>query len=122
MNYSSLQQKALDLLTTHGAAITIRISTKGTYNSATDSYTITTTDYSTYGVIEEYKLKEIDGELIKVGDKKLMVGINSTLPELTNLMDILIVIGTDVWKSIKVNPIKPANIIVYYEIQIRKVQ
>jgi len=122
MNYNNLKMKAFELLKKYGRDVTVRISVKGSYDPSTDSYSTTTTDYISYGVVEEYSNAEIGGNsLIKIGDKKLMLGVNS-LPELTNQMDLSVAIGFDLWKVIEVKPIQPAEVIIYYEIQIRKIQ
>jgi len=126
MNYQKLQEKALTLLTQHGRAITVRKIEKGEYNSETDTYSKTITEYNTYGVIENYSYKEIsvvnNAGMIKIGDKKLILGVNSSLPELTGEIDWNVIIDNEIWDVLEIKPLKPALIVVLYEIQIRKVQ
>jgi hypothetical protein len=97
--------------------------TAGTYNPATGAMTGTTTSTQTaYGAIFDYGAKQIDGTLIKAGDKQVLIsafksdGSALTAPVLGDTVTIGGVTYT------LVEPLKtvgPAGITVIYEANIR---
>jgi hypothetical protein len=75
--------------------------------------------YPTVAVFINYETKEIDGQLIKSFDKKLLVNaIDNEGKDLTKY-DAVIDDG-ETWKIEKVNPLQPGGVVIMYEIQIRK--
>jgi len=70
-------------------------------------------------VFVDYEISEIDGEKIKIGDKKLLA--NAIDNKSNKMEDFEFVEDGDVkWRIKKVNPIQPGDLIVMYEVQIRK--
>lgn len=121
--YTRLQNTAQKLLKGKGQSITLTKVTAGTYNPATGAMTGTTTSTQTaYGAIFDYGAKQIDGTLIKAGDKQLLLsafktdGTALTAPVLGDTVSIGGVVYT------LVEPLKtvgPAGITVIYEANLR---
>jgi hypothetical protein len=121
--YTRLQNTAQKLLKGKGQSITLTKVTAGTYNPATGAMTGTTTSTQTaYGAIFDYGAKQIDGTLIKAGDKQVLIsafksdGSALTAPVLGDTVTIGGVTYT------LVEPLKtvgPAGITVIYEANIR---
>ena len=121
--YTRLQNTAQKLLKGKGQSLTITRITAGTYNPATGAMTGTTTSTQTaYGAVFDYGTKQIDGTLIKAGDKQLLLsafktdGTALTAPVLGDTVSIGGVVYT------LVEPLKtvgPAGITVIYEANLR---
>jgi hypothetical protein len=121
--YTRLQATANRLLKGKGQSITLTKVTAGTYNPATGAMTGTTTSTQTaYGAIFDYGAKQIDGTLIKAGDKQVLIsafksdGSALTAPVLGDTVTIGGVTYT------LVEPLKtvgPAGITVIYEANLR---
>lgn len=56
-----------------GLELTLTKTTVGAYNPATGGSTNTTASYSGSGFRQEYKLKDVDGLLVKQGDVEILV-------------------------------------------------
>jgi len=77
--YSRMQQTANRLLVGKGQAVTITHSSVGTYNPSTGSAAITTSTQYGYGAVSEWSARQIDGTLIKAGDRRLLLSpLNSS--------------------------------------------
>jgi hypothetical protein len=121
--YTRLQNTAQKLLKGKGQILTLTKVTAGTYNPATGAMTGTTTSTQTaYGAIFDYGAKQIDGTLIKAGDKQVLIsafksdGSALTAPVLGDTVSIGGVVYT------LVEPLKtvgPAGITVIYEANLR---
>ena len=105
------------LLKDKGQAVTITRRTAGTYDTATGAATVTTTTKTGYAAIMDHSSNNIDGTLIKSGDKKLLLspaGISA--PVLNDTVTVGGVIYT------VVEPLKtvsPAGTVVMYELNLR---
>ena len=121
--YARLQATANRLLKGKGQSITLTKITAGTYNPATGGFTGAGTSTQTaYGAVFDYGAKQIDGTLIKAGDKQLLLsavktdGTALTAPVLGDTVSIGGVVYT------LVEPLKtvgPAGITVIYEANLR---
>lgn len=117
-NYSNIQATAQRLITKFGKDWAIRRNVKGTYNPSTNTRTTTSTENHTVKAVKtEYKNYQVDGEVIKRGDFKLLVEAKGL--SITPSTDDEIVDGTDIYQIINIKEIKPATITIYYEIQVR---
>lgn len=101
-----------------GAAMTFSRNVQGTYNPATGVVTNTTLSYATYGLITEYTNFEIDGTLIKQGDKRIIIGIPAGMPE--PLQDDNLILGGVTWAVKGVNAVMPSGTAIIYKLQVRK--
>ena len=121
--YTRLQATANRLLKGKGQSITLTKITAGTYNPETGGFTGAGTSTQTaYGAIFDYGTKQIDGTLIKAGDKQLLLsavktdGTALTAPVLGDTVSIGGVVYT------LVEPLKevsPAGTVVMYECNLR---
>ncbi|HHU3936672.1 TPA: hypothetical protein ACUB0U_000263 [Citrobacter freundii] len=66
------------------------------------------------GVITEYSTREIDGSLIATGDKKLAATFETEI-RIGDLIDI----DGKKWRVVQPNPVKPADVLISYNIQLR---
>lgn len=66
------------------------------------------------GVITEYSSREIDGSLIATGDKKLAATFETEVR-----IDDRIEIDGKKWRVVQPNPVKPADVLISYNIQLR---
>jgi len=66
------------------------------------------------GVITEYSSREIDGSLIATGDKKLAATFETVVR-----IDDRIEIDGKKWRVVQPNPVKPADVLISYNIQLR---
>lgn len=78
------------------------------------------------GVFTEYDKEDIDGTLVRAGDKRVLVAAKDTEDAQTGSENIIIedfdtiLDGTTVWKIIKVSVIEPGSLRVLYDIQARR--
>ncbi|MFT0941693.1 hypothetical protein ACMGLT_10570 [Enterobacter hormaechei] len=66
------------------------------------------------GVITEYSSREIDGSMIATGDKKLAATFETEVR-----IDDRIEIDGKKWRVVQPNPVKPADVLISYNIQLR---
>jgi hypothetical protein len=120
--YERIQATVNKMLKGKGQAITITRQSSGTYDPATGTATVTTSTQTGWGAVFDYGTKQIDGTLIKAGDKQLLLsalnaaGTLLTAPELNDTVTIGGVIYT------LVQPLKtlsPAGTIVMFECNLR---
>ena len=121
--YARLQATANRLLKGKGQSITLTKITAGTYNPATGGFTGASTSTQTaYGAVFDYGTKQIDGTLIKAGDKQILLsafktsGAALTAPVLGDTVTIGGVSFTLVEPLKEVNP---AGTVVMYECNAR---
>jgi len=69
-------------------------------------------------VVTEYEDRDIDGTVIQVTDKKALISAEGLPVEIDQGMEL--VIGADEYDIINIDKIKPADVVVMYEAQIRK--
>ena len=122
--YTRLQATANRLLKGKGQSLTLTKVTAGTYNPATGGFTGEGTSTQTaYGAVFDYGAKQIDGTLIKAGDKQLLLSAFKTdgsalmAPVLGDTVSIGGVTYTLVEPLKEVNP---AGTVVMYEVNLRK--
>ena len=121
--YARLQATSNRLLKGKGQPVTLTHTVPGTYDPATGGITNTTTTQTAYGAIFDYGTKQIDGTLIKAGDKQLLLsafktdGAALTAPVLGDTVSIGGVVYTLVEPLKEVNP---AGTVVMYEVNMRK--
>jgi len=111
--------KANKLISRRGLAMTLRVITKGAYDASTRLFGADiVTDYPCNGVIEEYSERDIDGTVIKQGDKKIILAAYGlpVQPEAKNL----IIMGEEIWLVQKNKPLAPGGIAVIHTVQVRK--
>ena len=121
--YARLQSTADKMLKGKGQSLTLTKVTAGTYNPETGGFTgAGTSTQMAYGAIFDYGTKQIDGTLIKAGDKQLLLsafktdGAALTAPVLGDTVSIGGVVYTLVEPLKEINP---AGTNVMYECNLR---
>ncbi|HEB4874330.1 TPA: hypothetical protein R0C45_002508 [Kluyvera ascorbata F0526] len=113
IDYRRMRNTATRLLTENGK--TYQLTRGGTIRDqfgkevTTPAITATVT-----GVITEYSSREIDGSLIATGDKKLAATFETEVR-----IDDRIEIDGKKWRVVQPNPVKPADVLISYNIQLR---
>lgn len=70
------------------------------------------------GVFDQFSLREIDGDQVKRGDKKVYVSHNSSLEGYTQLIDTKR--GGKTWNIVSIEPVEPGDTTVLYILQVRQ--
>ena len=117
-NYAPLQATALRLITNFGKAVTMR-RTGQTVPDANKPWEVNTnnTDYTVQAVRVEYAAREIDGTVVRQGDRKYLVatsGLGIT-PQAGDQ-----VIDTDTLTVVSAEILNPASTALIYTLQVRK--
>ena len=73
--YTGMSTIADALLSKSGATCQLGVSENSSYNTATGKATIAYTNQNITAAVLDYPLKDIDGTLIKTGDKKVIASV-----------------------------------------------
>ncbi|WP_031523394.1 hypothetical protein [Siccibacter colletis] len=114
IDYRRMRATATRLLTENGKAYQLTrggTTTRDQYGKEVITEPITA---SVTGVITEYSTREIDGSLVATGDKKLA----ATFETEVRIGDHIEIDGKT-WRVVQPNPIKPADVLISYNIQLR---
>lgn len=119
-NYAESLNDAQDLLSEFGQDVSIVVTGESTYNPDTQTITNSSASYTAKGVLLDYKATDrgasLDGS-IQVNDKKLLVSpVGLTVTPTPN--DKVTINGV-VWNIANVKAVKPADVTVLYELQVR---
>jgi hypothetical protein len=117
-----MRETANRMLKGKGQLVTLTRRIAGTYNTTTGAANVTTTTQTGCGAVFEYGNKNIDGTLIKTGDKKLLLSaLNSNGDVLTSpVINDTATIGGVVYTLVEpLKAIAPAGIVIMYECNIR---
>lgn len=120
--YTRMQATANRLLKGKGQVITLTRQTSGAYDPATGAATVTTTTQNGYGAIFDYGNKNIDGTLIKQGDKQLLLSaVNAAGTALTApALNDTVTIGGVVYTFVQpLKTIAPAGTTVLFDCNLR---
>jgi len=119
--YERIQKTADKLLKGKGQTVTLTKETAGAYDPATGTATVTTSAQTAYGAVFEYGNQNIDGTLIKEGDKQLLLsafqtdGTALTAPVVNDT----VTIGGVIYTITRIKPLAPAGTTVIYDCNIR---
>lgn len=103
---------ATRLITKYGRSMTLRtIARSGTSFDPTS----TPTDTTIIGAVIEFKTHQINGSLVKQGDKRILFG--SAVPV---AKDDKIIDGSDEYSIVDFKTIAPGPVVVMYKAQVRK--
>jgi len=119
MDYQDIAEEASCAIADAGTTLTIKRSVSGVTDPITGITTGGTVDLHTVtGVKLRFKNTDIDGTLVKSGDLRILLSVEglTVIPEST---DTIMISGID-WKIIDVKPLEPAEIVVLYELQVRR--
>lgn len=113
-NYARAQATALRLITRFGAAALIRRTTPG---AGLNPGTSTTTDYACIAVVDDYSVRDRDGSVIKVGDRRIYVAAKDLA--VTPTVGDQVVVGGTAFRVVGVSTLQPAATPVYFDLQVR---
>lgn len=115
--YSKLAATALRLITDKGSAWVLTRVTKGAYDPSALTTSGDTTETETFqAVLSEYSERMIDGQLIRHGDKRLMIAAGTLTPQIGDTM----ANGGETWRVEHVETVKPADTVLYHEARVRR--
>lgn len=113
--YTSLKATASGLLSDKGQSMTLTTRTPGAYDTATSTAAITETTEPVYGAVFDYAARDIDGSLIKRGDKRVILEASTAVPTSTDTLTI----GGVVHTIVEAVPVNPGGVVVIYKVQAR---
>lgn len=122
-DYAKTKATADRLLTRFGAAVTITTPAAAVYDPATGETTAPAPSVQTASAVEEaYKLFEIDGTLVRAGDKRLLVSPKTTsgAPLAVPPPGSTVPWSGQTWRVQEAQPFAPAGEVVYLVLQLRK--
>ena len=115
--YERMAATTNKILQSKGQEVTIAKQTVGDYSVATSSASVTETTQTGYGVLLDHGDDEIDGTLIKFGDKRLLLtAIDITAPTLGDKVTVDSIVYTIVPP---LKTISPAGTTVLYDLNLR---
>lgn len=116
MNYVELANHTKKLIAKYGKTLILRSYSAATYDPVTMTYVNgAAIDIQISAVEEAYKDYEIDGTQIRAGDMRFLA--SSAVVPTTSMK---IVIDGAEWEIVKINPMRPGEVTLYYEIQARR--
>ena len=114
IDYRRMRNTATRLLTENGRTYQLTRGGGTTRDQFGKEVTTPAMTATVTGVITEYSSREIDGSLIATGDKKLA----ATFETEVRIGDIIDIDGQK-WRVVQPNPVKPADMLISYNIQLR---
>lgn len=118
--YADLSDTVARLLQQYGRTMTLTRPATQTYNAATGGTTGGAADtYSVYGAVFDYAQSEIDGSLIRQGDRRIYLqaaGLTVT-PQTGDT----VTAGAKTYSVVASRPLDPAGTAVLHEVQARGV-
>jgi hypothetical protein len=112
---------AKELIEENGQAIIIRRTGQAAAPDVDQPWKLgapTDTDAPTLGVFLDYNRKEIDGEVIKQGDQKVLVPAQGLT--IVPAVDDVLLRGAEIWSIINVNELNPNGQRILYTLQVRQ--
>jgi len=114
-DYSGIASTAAAQIADKGRNITYTSVGIGTFNPATGSYTgETETDTTLKAVFTEFLENQIDGSVIKRGDKQVLI------TDVTPKINDKITDGSDIYQVVNIKEIKPGDTACLYKLQVRR--
>jgi len=114
--YENLQKVATKLLTSKGAKITFTRQVETGFTPATGAKTYSSFSYTGYGAKFGYQLSEIDGEIVKRGDARLLLEKTTVAPKIGDSAKL----GTVNYRIMDIETTEPAGEVVMYTCRLRK--
>lgn len=114
--YGDMADTATQLITEFGQTLRLVSRTPGVYVPAAGTASVNSVSYDVKGAIFNHPLKDVDGTLVKEGDKKVMLAVSSAP---TPKPDDYICVGAACYTITSVAEIAPAGITVAYKLNAR---
>ena len=116
--YSNLATTTARLLTAYGASATLTRVTPGSYDPDTGTVgTGTTATYTGSAAMFDYEQRDIDGTMIRHGDRRMFLQKIDVIPQTGDL----ITFNGSVFTVLSSRPTDPAGLAVLHELQVRGV-
>jgi hypothetical protein len=118
MNYDGLTAATISLIADAGRAVSLVYTTQGTYNPSDDEiYSQAETSETVYMVITNFKKSDVDGTLIKAGDRLALLA-NDNLSRAPKTGDK--VEDSETYTIVGIEEIKPGDTVLLYKLQLRR--
>ncbi|WP_333893343.1 hypothetical protein [Atlantibacter subterraneus] len=114
IDYRRMRATATRLLTENGKTYQLTRGGGTVRDQFGKEVTTPTVTATVTGVITEYAPREIDGSLIVTGDRRM-----AATAETEVRIDDRIEIDGKKWRVVQPNPVKPADVLISYNIQLR---
>ncbi len=120
-DFTKPQATANRLLTRFGQAVTLTKTVQGSYDPTTGLITNTTTTQTGTGAVMEYNNRNVDGTLIKQGDRQLLLSpfLASGGSLVAPAVGDTVTIGGTVYTVTQVKQVNPAGTCVMYDANLR---
>lgn len=120
-DYQDDADTAAELLEEFGQSITLTSKTSGAYSTSTGAAAVTTDTQTVNAVSLDYGSRDIDGTLIKAGDKRLLMAPQTTAgDDLTApVVDDTVTVGSTVYTIKGIKTLSPAGTVVLFDCNIR---
>jgi hypothetical protein len=119
--YQDDADTAAELLEEFGQSVTLTSKTSGAYSVSTGTAAVTTSTQTVSAVVLDYGSRDIDGTLIRAGDKRLLMapqttaGVDLTAP----VVDDIVAVGGTTYTIKGIKTISPAGTVVLFDCNIR---
>lgn len=115
--YGDMSKTTNELLSEFGQTVTITYKTSGAYDPAALTSSVSTTTATAKAALFGYMDKDIDGTLIRRGDRNMiMSAISISLP---NVEDTITDAAGKIYTILSISPVSPAGAIVAVKAHIR---
>lgn len=121
--YESAVALATRLINRKGASIKLRTVADGAPTSPNKPWEVPSQsrrDFDWHAVFLDYSVKEIDGTTVLQGDQHCFAVPDNVSDAVEPTSKARIVRGTQVWTIVKVTPLNPGGVVIYYDIQVRQ--
>jgi hypothetical protein len=130
LNYANFRSLADRLISENGRSVTIVRRDQANFTnpaepwgSSTEADTISTV---VTGVFLEYEKEDVDGDLVRRGDKRVFIAASDVEDETTGTQNVKVedydhvLDGTTRWKIISAKLIEPGPLRIMYDVQVRQ--
>jgi len=120
-DYQDDADTAAELLEEFGQSVTLTSKTSGAYSTATGATAVTTDTQTVNAVALDYGSRDIDGTLIRAGDKRLLMAPQTTAgDDLTApVVDDTVTVGGTVYTVKGIKTLSPAGTVILFDCNIR---
>lgn len=119
MNYEIYRNLARQKLREYGTTCILQTDTRK-YSKEEHDYVITSVKIKGVGLVKNYSLKDIDGEIIRQGDVSILFQKDVNIAERPEV-DSYVIFGDEKYKVVNVRKIAPNGVdVVLYELQGRQ--
>ena len=117
MNAVAERLDAYKELKSNGVALRFTHSTLNSYDTASLSASVDQEIYNTFGIIYAFKDYELDGTNVKRGDRKIIMGVITDMPD--PVSNDIIETGGVTWKVIDNEAIAPTGVTILHKVHVR---